>query len=86
VGRLLRALPPNFEADWNGAARLGLSTGWATAVLKGRIMQKEEGQVASRDGDVLVFEISDAELELAAGTSIAAFTLGNCTGLGSCPA
>jgi hypothetical protein len=49
-------------------------------------MQKNETQTADMDKDVLVFEISDAELERAAGTGVAAFTLGNCTGLGSCPA
>jgi hypothetical protein len=48
-------------------------------------MQKEEAQ-AERDNEVLPFEISDAELERAAGMNAAVFTLGNCTGLGSCPA
>ena len=49
-------------------------------------MQKEETQVADHDNELLLFEISDAELEQAAGMNTAAFTLGNCTGLGSCPA
>jgi hypothetical protein len=56
-----------------------------SAVLKGHIMQKEETQIADGDNEVLLFEISDAELERAAGMNTAAFTLGNCTGLGTCP-
>jgi hypothetical protein len=54
-------------------------------------MRKNETQAADMDAadpdkDPLRFEISDAELERAVGTGVAAFTLGNCTGLGSCPA
>jgi hypothetical protein len=49
-------------------------------------MQKEETQVADHDNELLLFEISDAELEQATGMNTAAFTLGNCTGLDSCPA
>jgi hypothetical protein len=49
-------------------------------------MQKNETQATQSDNDVLLFEVSDVELERAAGTGAAAFTLGNCTGLGSCPA
>jgi hypothetical protein len=37
--------------------------------------------------EILSFEVSDAEAERAGGTSVAAFyTIGNCTGLESCPA
>ena len=71
---------------WNKAARLGLRTGRGAAALKGHIMQKEETQVADHDNELLLFEISDAELEQATGMNTAAFTLGNCTGLDSCPA
>jgi hypothetical protein len=49
-------------------------------------MQNNETQAADIENDVLLFEISDGELEQAAGTGAAAYTLGNCTGLGSCPA
>jgi hypothetical protein len=48
-------------------------------------MQKEENQVADGDIEAVLFEISDAELERAGGMNTAAFTLGNCTGLGTCP-
>jgi hypothetical protein len=41
---------------------------------------------ADADNEVLLPEVSDADLERAAGTGGAAYTLGNCTGLGSCPA
>jgi hypothetical protein len=44
--------------------------------------------VPERDEDevVIAFEVSDGELEQAAGTGTAAFTVGNCTGLDTCPA
>jgi hypothetical protein len=39
------------------------------------------------DEEILAFEVSDAELEIAAGTAKekANFTLGACTGLSECP-
>ena len=38
-------------------------------------MPKEETQVADHDNELLLFEISDAELEQVAGMNTAAFTL-----------
>jgi hypothetical protein len=39
------------------------------------------------DEEILAFEVSDAALEIAAGTAkeMANFTLGACTGLSECP-
>ena len=65
---------------------IGIKNWAGSAAMKGQIMQKEETQVADHDNELLLFEISDAVLEQAAGMNTAAFTLGNCTGLGSCPA
>jgi hypothetical protein len=74
-------------SDEDGSATAALVPESSGIQRKERNMQNLEPDLINEEQTLLRYEISDEALEASAFVGASAlFTLGNCTGLGSCPA
>jgi hypothetical protein len=76
-------LVPNFQSEI--LIEIVLLTAGATGYERNSAMN--DTPIDQIEQDIFIYDVSDEGLEIAAGTEYAgAYTIGDCTGLSSCPA